>query len=382
MLTGLPNYPEGRVFPDFVKHPEQFATYANARIVRLPILPRRNGNFRLVLNYLSFVVSGLMLGSWRLRRTRFDVIFVFQTSPITCAIPALWLRWLRGVPVLMWVLDLWPESIAAVGAIKSKFIQRLVGRLVAFIYRRCDRILIQSRAFLANIAQYGGTPEQTCYFPGWAESIFLGHAGGATLAPELAPYTDTFNVLFAGNIGDAQDFPAILDAAEILKPRADIRWIILGDGRASSWVQEEVRRRRLDDAMILIGRQPIERMPSFFRGAHALLVSLRKDPIFALTIPGKVQSYLAAGLPLVGMLDGEGARIIREAEAGLVCPAGAGEELAIRVRSLADMSPVEREHMGIRGRDYCQVHFDREALIGNLEAWILEVIKESSPGGS
>ena len=344
VLTGVPNYPEGRTFPEYARDPSRFSQYAGAPVIRVPMLPRRQGKLHLALNYLSFAWSGLVVGSWRLRGLRFDAIFVFQISPITAALPAVLQRRLKKAPLLLWVLDLWPETLAAVGVIKSARVLTWVGYLVAYIYGRCDRILIQSRAFGANIERYAGDRARIRYFPGWAESAFQGNLENVTPAPELAAYRHTFNILLAGNIGDAQDFPAILDAAENTRERDDIRWIIVGDGRA----------------------------------AGALLVTLKSNPIFSLTIPGKVQSYLGAGVPILGMLDGEGARVIEQAEAGLVCPAGQGRALARCAEQMADMSLQDRTAMGTRGRQYCRREFDRATLVDDLEKWITELAQERS----
>jgi colanic acid biosynthesis glycosyl transferase WcaI len=376
VLTGLPNYPAGRVYPEYKRDPQGFANYAGASIIRIPALARGQGNARLILNYLSFVVFSVAWGSWRLRARKFHAIFVFQISPITAALPALLLRRMKGAPVLLWVLDLWPETLAAVGAVRSPRVLGWVGRLVEFIYRRCDRILVQSRAFIPNVEKYGGDSARIRYFPNWMEPIFEAPLEHVAPAPELAPYGDTFKILYAGNIGEAQDFPAILDAAEALRERHDVRWVILGDGRAAGWVRAEIRRRGLEERVVMLGRYPLERMPSFFRAAGALLVALKDDRIFSMTIPGKVQSYLGAGLPILGMLDGEGARVIEEAGAGLVCPAGHGRELAERVQQLVGMSPQQRAAMGDRGREYCSRNFDRAALVGALEGWMAEIVQE------
>jgi len=379
VLTGRPNYPDGRVFEAYRRDPSRFARYEGAEVVRVPLRPRGHGNFRLMLNYLSFVVWGVLLGAWRLRGRSYDAIFVFETSPITSALPALLLRRLKRAPLLMWVLDLWPETLAAVGVVRSPRLLRWVGALVAFIYERCDRILVQSRAFYPNIERWSGDTTRIRYFPAWAEATFDQDPQGVEPAPEVAPYAGTFNVMFAGNIGEAQDFPAILEAAQALKHRADVRWLIVGDGRAAAGVRDEIERRGLGGRVVMLGRHSLERMPSFFRGASALLVSLKADPIFALTIPGKVQSYLATGLPLLGMLDGEGARVIEDAGAGLVCAAGDGPALARRVEQLAALSPDMLSAMGSAGRAYCKREFDREALIDSLETWIAELMRAPLP---
>lgn len=377
VLTGTPNYPEGRTYPDFSQDPGRFAAYAGAEVIRVPLVPRGKSSVRLALNYLSFVVTGLTLGLWRLRGRHFDAIVVVQLSPVTAALPGLALRRLKRAPLLMWVLDLWPDSLAAVGVLRSPRALAWVGKLVGFIYKRCDRVLVQSRAFVSNVQRYAGDTSRVRYFPGWAEPIFEGPLAEVEAAPEVLPYTASFNVLFAGNIGDAQDFPAILDAAYALRDEPNLRWLIVGDGRAAPWVRSEIVRRGLEHNVVMLGRHPIERMPSFFRAASALLVSLKSDPIFAMTIPGKVQSYLATGLPIVAMMDGEGAAVIEQAGAGVVCEAGAGAMLAERVLALKQMPASERAAMGERGQRYCEREFSRAGSMSALEAWAAELIRET-----
>ena len=369
VLTGQPNYPDGEIFAEFAREPGRFARYAGAEIVRVPLLPRGKSSVQMVLNYLSFVLTGLTLGVWKLRGLPFDAIFVFQVSPVTSALPALLLRRLKRAPLLMWVLDLWPETLEAVGVLRSPRALGWMGALVGFIYRRCELVLVQSRAFMASVEKYAGSADRIRYFPGWAEAIFEGPLEAIEPAPEVLPYADTFNVLFAGNVGDAQDFPAILDAAALLRNEPNLRWLIVGDGRSADWVRSEITRRDLGQQVILLGRHPIDRMPAFFRGASALLVTLKKDPIFAMTIPGKVQSYLATGLPIVAMLDGEGAAVIAQAGAGFVCGSGVAPELARCVQKMMRLGPAERAAMGASGRAYGEREFQRAALMTTFEGW-------------
>lgn len=376
VLTGCPNYPEGEIFTEFRKNPESFARYEGATVLRVPLRPRGKGRFRLALNYLSFVLWGSICGPWLLRGRKFDAIFVFATSPITAALPALVIRRIKRLPLALWVLDLWPETLSAVGVVRSPLLLNWVGKLVAFIYRRCDRILVQSKAFLPNIRRWADDDSRTRYCPNWVERAFEVSPHDVDVAPEVRPYQDTFNVMFAGNVGDAQDFPAILDAAQLLRDRRDLRWLIVGDGRAADLVRTEIERRALQDCVFLLGRHPAAAMPAFFRGADALLVTLRADPVFAMTIPGKVQTYLAAGLPILGMLDGEGARILEESGAGLVATAGDSELLALRVQQLLALSAAELAAMGARGRAYCQREFGREMVISRLEEGLIELAAE------
>nr|WP_217352923.1 glycosyltransferase family 4 protein [Sphingomonas sp. ID1715] len=379
VLTGQPNYPEGHLFPNFRADPKAFRRFGDVPVIRVPIVPRGSSSVRLVLNYLSFAISASVVGVWKLRRQSFDAIFVFQTSPVTAALPAVLLRRLKRAPMLMWILDLWPDTLSAIGVVKSPRLLALVGALVRFIYQRCDRILVQSRAFEPKVAALAGHSDTIRYFPGWAEGVFASGGSSPQPAPELAPYANDFKVLFAGNIGEAQDFPAILDAAERLRDRPGLRWIVVGDGRAAPQVRAEIARRRLEEKVILLGRHPLERMPSFFASADALLVTLRKEPIWSMTIPGKVQSYLAAGKPLLAMLDGEGGRVITEAQAGLVAPAGDGGALATNVEQLMAADGGIRSQMGRNGLRYGRREFDRESLVDSLEAWIGECHSARSP---
>lgn len=372
VLTGIPNYPAGRVFSTYREQPEAFAEFEGAHVLRVPMLPRGTGNFRLVMNYLSFVVSASSVGLWRLRGKQADVIFVFEPSPVTVGLPAVWLSKIKAAPVVFWALDLWPETLAAIGVVRSPRLLGWVGQMVRFIYNRCTLVLGQSRGFLTHIARYCDDEAKIRYFPSWAEDVFTDSR--VPPAPEVPAWADGFTLVFAGNIGEAQDMPAVLDAAERLKDHARIRWIIVGDGRKSDWLQSEVSRRKLDQQVLLPGRFPVERMPSFYAHADALLVSLKRDPVFSMTIPGKVQSYLMAGIPLIGMLDGEGAAVIHEAQAGLTCKAGDGAGLVQAVLALAAMPADERNQLGLNGRKYAQQEFGRLRLMDRLETLLQEAV--------
>ena len=289
VLTGLPNYPDGKIFQQFRDDPDRFLNYEGAEVVRVPMTPRGQGGLRLMLNYLTFAVSASVIGLWKLRGREFDVIFTYQVSPVTVGLPAALMRAVKRAPMALWVLDLWPETLQAVGVVRHPAALRAVGKLVSFIYRRCDLILAQSKSFIPQIQKYARNSTRVMYFPSWAESVFdMPHAVPADEVP-LKP--GSFSVMFAGNIGDAQDFPAILAAAESLKPYSHIRWLIVGDGRMGRWVADEVKRRDLQECVLMLGRHPVERMPSFFKKANALLVSLKDEPIFSMTIPANPSGH-------------------------------------------------------------------------------------------
>lgn len=267
--------------------------------------------------------------------------------------------------MVFWVLDLWPQTLWAVGIFKSPFLLNLVGQFVKIIYSQCDLILAQSKSFIEHIKYYSPANVPVKYFPNWAESVF--DSTSITPAPEIKEKSDSFTIVFAGNIGVAQDFPAILDAAEFLKFEKKIHWIIIGNGRMYDWVSREVERRGLQSQFDLLGSFPLERMPSFYAHANALLVSLKDDPIFAMTIPGKLQSYLATGVPVIGMLNGEGANIIKEFQVGLCAPAGDSKELAKLVLRMSKMSDKELIEMGKHGRQVYEQQFERNSLVFKAE---------------
>ena len=372
VLTGIPNYPAGKVFDAYRAQPSAFGTYEGTEVVRVPMLPRGSGGLRLMFNYLSFVLGGGFFGPWRLRGKPADVIFVFEPSPVTVGLPAVWLGKIKNAPVVFWALDLWPETLEAIGVVRSPRVLGWVGHMVRYIYNRCTLVLGQSRGFLGSIARYCDDKSKIRYFPSWAEGVFVDDI--VNPAPEVPEWTEGFTLVFAGNIGEAQDMPAVLEAAERLKDNASIRWVIVGDGRKFGWLQSEVARRGLDKQVLLPGRFPMERMLSFYAHADALLVSLKRDQVFSMTIPGKVQSYLMAGIPLLGMLDGEGAAVIRDSQSGLTCEAGAGAGLAQAVLALAAMPTAERQQMGLNGRNYSQKEFGRTQLMDRLEALLTEAV--------
>ena len=366
VLTGLPNYPDGKVFRDFKKTPEKYSNYNGINVVRVPLIARGKGKIRLIANYFSFAFLASILGPIKLSDKKFDVIFVYEPSPVTVGLPAITLKYIKKAPVVFWALDLWPETLEAIGVIKSKKIIKAIGLLVSFIYNRCDLLLAQSRSFMGCMQRYCKTPNKIQYFPSWAEDTF---SNTEIKIAEEVPVANSkmFSVMFAGNMGDAQDFPAILNAAEILKNHKNIRWLIVGGGRVADWVKQECHRRGLDDNFLLLGSYPIDKMPSFYATADVLLVSLKNEEVFNMTIPGKVQSYLASAKPIIGMLNGEGANVIYESGAGYVSNAGDAKALVENVLKMASLSIQQRQKLGGAGRDYYKKEFDKNKLIDRLE---------------
>lgn len=372
ILTGKPNYPSGSLFPDYVASPERFQEYQGCRVVRVPIIYRGSTKLSLMLNYLSYPFTASTLGLWKLRKEEFDVIFICQLSPILLALPGVMYKWVYKKPVVMWVLDLWPDSLGSVGVVKSPKLLAAVGKLVRFIYNRCDLVLGQSKAFLSGIAQYCDDQGKIKYFPSWSEGVFAVSAEDMS-GTELAQDT-WFKLVFAGNIGEAQDFPAILSAMQLIKTQGiQARLYVLGDGRAFEHVKQSIVELALQDYVVLLGRHPLEAMPAYYANADALLVTLKESKAFAMTIPGKVQSYMEAAKPLLTMLSGEGSRVVNEAACGLTANSGDYRQLAENIRALSILPKAELDTLGANAKAYAQHEFDRDRLISQLEQWFAAV---------
>ena len=372
VLCGTPNYPAGRFFEGYGWWRRTREEWCGVRIVRVPVIARGQGSrWRLAANYLSYALTASLLGPIRCRGTT-DVVLVFQMSPAIQGIAAIVMKVLRRAPLLFWVQDLWPESLIAVGAIRSRWLLWPIELLVRGLYRASALVLIQSRAFRSHVSAHGVQPDRIRYFPNLAESSYIPLPAQAA-HPALQQVPPGFRVMFAGNIGAAQDLPTILAAAQLLRERRDVQWVIVGDGSMRAWVQEQIASCRLADTVRLLGRFPVEEMPRLFAGVDALLVTLRRDPVLALTIPAKLQSYLACAKPIIGALDGEGAAVIAEAAAGVCAPAEDPAALAARVLELRDLDAGSRLSMGRRGRAYFEANFGSELLLGRLEGWCAEL---------
>jgi glycosyltransferase involved in cell wall biosynthesis len=375
VLTGKPNYPQGRYFDGYGFLKRSHDRYEGIQVVRIPLIPRGGGGaLRLMLNYLSFALLASVLAPLRCRE-RYDAIFVYEPSPVTVGIPAIVLKKIRHAPIFFWIQDLWPESLSATGMVRSPLILRSVERLVRYIYNRCDCLLVQSRAFTDPVKKHGVEQSRIAYFPNCAEELYqpVSLPEGSS---EYSLLPTGFRVMFAGNIGSSQDFETILAAAERIRTYKDIHWIILGDGRMATWVKQEIQRRGLSNSVHLLGKFPVSSMPKFFSLADVMLVTLKRDPIFALTIPSKIQSYLACGRPIIAALDGEGARIVEESGAGVAVPAEDSTALADALLNIYRMLPHQRAAMGTSGRSYFLANFERNMLLDRLDRQMKEFISK------
>lgn len=359
VFTGKPNYPEGKVFQGYDAAGCSQESYGpGIKVHRVPLRPRGAGGAKnLLFNYLSFVFNGLRYFPRQFQGKDFDVIFVFTLSPITSVIPAIYLKWKLKKHLAIWVLDLWPESLQATGFIRNKTILAAVGLMVRAIYGATDTILVQSRAFVKAVSRYADS-SKIIYYPNSYKDTSSPTAGPTQIPSDLLQILENhFCLVFTGNLGTAQAVETLVAAAERLQHLADFRLVLVGSGSMSGWLQQQKQDRALDN-VILAGRYPAEEMPQFFQRAQALVVSLKRAEIFAQTVPAKIQSYLAAGRPIIAALDGEGAQVVQEAGAGLACAAEDVDGLVRCTEALYNMAPTGRDALGQAGRRYFLENFE------------------------
>jgi glycosyltransferase involved in cell wall biosynthesis len=296
---------------------------------------------------------------------KFDKIFIFAPSPITVGIPGIFARRKYKSKTFLWVHDLWPESIRIAGGIEKKWILSIVDKMTRWIYSKMDKLLIQSKGFISYLENQQVNTNKIIYYPFYAETFYKIEDPEISYSQKLPL---GFKVLFAGNIGEGQSFETLLEAAKIVKSQNfPITWIIFGEGRLKEYVKEEITKNNLEEFFILMGSAPAEDMPKYFACVDALLVSLKKSDIFSITIPGKLQSYLACGRPIIGSLDGVGAEIIRDAKAGFTSSAESANDLAKQIIKLFH-TPIEiRNQMGLNARKFFEVEFEREISLDKLE---------------
>lgn len=367
VFTGKPNYPDGKVFAGYAAEgylQESFG--GNVPVHRAPLRPRgSSGAKNLLLNYLSFVFNGLRYFPRQAKGKTYDVVFVFSLSPITSVIPAIYLKWRLKTHLAIWVLDLWPESLSATGFIKNKLVLSLVGLMVRGIYACTDTILVQSRAFVGAVSRYA-SPDKIFYYPNSSVDVSVVPRQETTVPNELLALLDNnFCVVFTGNLGTAQAVETLLAAAARLTHLPEFKLVLVGSGSMSAWLEQKKSELRLEN-LVLAGRFPASEMPQFLHRAKGLVVSLKRADIFAQTVPAKIQSYLAAGRPIIASLDGEGARVVSESGAGMACPAEDVDKLAACFERLYGMSETQRESLGEAGRAYFLEHFETDKQALNL----------------
>ncbi len=371
VLTGFPNYPGGKIYEDFKKNKSIYSYYKAIKIIRIPIIPRGKNNITLFLNYLTFILSGSLLGPIKLCGYKFDLIFIFQTSPIFVGIPSRVISLIKKCPQIIWVLDLWPHTISDLGVLTKKWQLSFIEKISKYIYSKCDVILAQSKSIVKEIKKY--KKNKVYYFPNWTESEFINSSN--KLAKEIKIKKGILTIIFAGNIGKAQDFPSIIKAVEYLidKNFNKFRIITIGEGSKKEWLIKKIKERKLSKYFEIFDQYPLARISSFLSHADALLVSLANKKVFNITIPGKMQTYLSSGVPILGMLNGEGASVIKESNSGYVCPAGDYKGLAKLIIKMSYLNKEEKNKLGKNGIYFAKKEFNKSLLLNNLQKLLEEI---------
>jgi glycosyltransferase involved in cell wall biosynthesis len=301
-------------------------------------------------------------------RKKYDVIFVHLTSPFFIGLPAVMLKRKLRIPLIFWVLDLWPESLTAAGGINNKILLNSQIKLAQYVYNNCDTILIGSQGFKKSICEKGDYAEKLVYFPNWAEDVAHSRDASNYLKEEpFAHFTnDDFLILFAGNIGEAQNLDSVLEAAFTLKINTEIKFVFLGDGRKREQLIHKADNMGLSKTVFFPGHFPLDCMPVFMQRSDILLVSLKDELIFNLTVPSKLQVYMAQGKPVLAMLTGDGADLIKNAQCGVCVPAGNSKALSQTIKIIYKDKD-NLKVLGINGKLYYEKHFKKKDKINQLD---------------
>jgi glycosyltransferase involved in cell wall biosynthesis len=343
VFTGFPNYPRGKLYPGYRLHFLQREKIDGVTVVRLPLYPSHDhSSIRRSLNFLSFFVS--LLVYLLMRRSRFDLAYVYH-PPITVGLAAAIADLFRPLPFVLDVQDLWPDTIAATGMAGASRISGLLAACCRFVYRRASAVVTQSNGIREALIARGVPAEKVSVVHNWADAEFreIPKANGESRA---------FNLVYGGNLGRAQQLETLLEAAAILSDKPDdIRITLFGSGIEEAGLRE--RAEALDNVRFA-GRVPQRDMIYAFAKADALVLHLRDNPLFDITIPSKTQFYLAMGRPIIAGLNGEAAAMLRESGAAIVVPSADAKALAEAIEGLARLPSAERKRMGRNGRDYYQ----------------------------
>lgn len=367
VLTGKPTYPRGKYPKGYKFWGVQEEDYKGAKVIRVPEMTRGKGG---MLGIVKSMFSFLFSSTWYAKShdIETDAILCFQLSPVTMANAALVYKRKTGAKLVHWVQDLWPESVTATTSLKGGFMIKMLDKFVTKVYKQSNVILVQSKAFEKSICSKGSFKEKLIFAPNWAESSFIDADISIDEHFPLQPSKGEFRVMFAGNIGEAQDFENIIKAADLTKDIPQIKWIIVGDGRVRERSEKDVARLGLQETVRFLGRYPVNTMPKFFAMADAMLVTLKDKFIFSLTIPSKTQAYMASGKPILTMINGVGNDVVEDAKCGLTAKAEDYKTLAENVKRMYAMSKAELEEMGKAARSYYDKNFAKDMVIDRVNA--------------
>lgn len=365
VLTGIPNYPQGEFYKGYGLLKNKSEKYKNIDIVRIPIIPRGHNALMLLLNYISFIISGVL---WvMLTKLKADYVFIYEVSPMTQALPGVWYAKKQKIPCYLYVMDLWPENVEYVTGIKNKLLIDFIHRMVDYIYKRCDIIFTSSKSFINAIRLRGVGESKLKFWPQYAEDYYKPLPGG--ICTDI-PQDGVLNIIFAGNIGFAQGLDILPDTAVMLKnKKVKIRFNIVGDGRAKDMLVRLVREKDVLEYFNFIDKQPAQRIPELISSCDVSLICLSKSKVFEITLPAKLQSCLACGKPILVSADGEIQSVINEAGAGLCSDAGSAKMLTERIIELMNMDSNRIHDMSRNAIEYSRKYYNKEKLLDEIEEY-------------
>ncbi|NUU95823.1 glycosyl transferase family 1 [Marinitoga sp. 1135] len=367
VLTGLPNYPSGKIPKEYKFFRNRIQNINGVKIVRVPLISRGKSLFKLALNYISFAITS-SIGSIFLKKD-FDIIIGHQTSPITQVLGGVILKKITKKPFIIYCFDLWPASLETAKLTPDNPIYKIFSKISNWIYKQANYIFMSSYSFEKYFKEYHKIKNNLIYFPMYAENIFESNEEDNI----DNAYSKSFNLLFAGNIGKMQSTETIVKAAKELEEYEDILFHIVGDGSEKQNMEQLAKKLKLKN-IIFHGYHPVEKMKYFYGFANAFLVTLKDNKIISYTLPGKVQSYMAFGKPIIGAINGETNEIIQKANCGLCGPAEDYKTLANNILKLYK-NPHLADLYGINARKYYEKNFLRNLYFQKLECMLEKAIK-------
>lgn len=357
VLTGLPNYPKGKVLKDYKFFKKRTEIINNVTIKRCFLVGRGTSTLRMGINYLTFLLFGSLKAL--LMNKDFDVVYVYQLSPITMAWPAIIVKKIKKIPLIIHCLDQWPISVTTGPISKESIIYKFLHKISVWTYKKADRIIISSKSFkkyFENELKIFAEDKGLTYYPSYAESEY---ENVGTIK------NDYFDIVFAGNIGPAQSVETIIEAANLVKENAFIKFHIVGDG-LSRLQCEKLRDSYHLDNIVFHGFHDVSEMPKYYALADCFIITMVNNEVVNSTLPAKVQSYMLAGKPIVGAISGEVKDVIFEANCGYCCDSGNATELAKIITKVYNEKN-KLDNFGQNAYQYYKKHFDKNVCIKKLE---------------
>lgn len=369
VLTGIPNYPQGEFFPGYGWLKKRKEIKDGVRIIRIPIISRGKSNLRLALNYFSFVVSGYLWGLFTKEKP--DLVFAFEVSPMMQILPAIWFAKRRGIPCLAYVQDLWPECFIEATGISTPFIIKSINKMADYIYHHCQKIFVTSSSFKCAVVERGIAQDKVIFWPQYAEDFYR---PSENVSP-LLPRDGRFTIAFTGNIGTAQGLELLPKVARSLKDGGyDVHFVIVGEGRGKPLLDEAIRQHQVEDVFTFLGQKPPEEIPAILAGADAAYLSFSDKPLYQMTLPAKLQSYMACGMPLIASAEGETKKIIEDAACGVCCETGNAPALTNTIIDFMSLPENVRADMGLRAKAYAEKHFLKSTLMDKMDDYINDTL--------